>query len=223
MTAFCNKIITMAKLLICVSILLLTITVATATEKIVVLGLFSNKAMVEIHGKRYTLSVGEASKDGITLISSNSREAVLDVNGSVATYTLGTHISSSFTEPVAGTTVTIAPNSNGMYLVNGNINNFQVKFLVDTGATLVSMNKDVANRLGIDYKMIGEKSAVITASGQDQVYIVNLKSVSAGNIQLDNIKAAVHDSDFPDIVLLGNSFLNRVSINRDGQLLELSN
>lgn len=223
MTAFCNKIVNMAKLLICVSLVLLTITVATATEKIIVLGLFSNKAMVEINGKRYTLSAGESTKNGITLISSNSREAVLDVNGSVASYTLGTHISSSFTEPVAETTVVIAPNSNGMYLVNGNINNFQVKFLIDTGATLISMNKNVAKRLGIDYKLIGEKSAVITASGQDQVYIVNLKSVSAGGIQLDNIMAAVHDSDFPDIVLLGNSFLNRVSINRDGQLLELSN
>ncbi len=151
----------MVKLLICISLLLLTITVATATEKIVVLGLFSNKAMVEINGKRYTLSVGESAKDGITLISSNSREAVLNVNGSVATYTLGTHISSSFTEPVTGTTVIIAPSSNGMYLVNGNINNFQVKFLVDTGATLISMNKNVDKRLGIDYKMIGKNQPLL--------------------------------------------------------------
>lgn len=46
----------------------------------------------------------------------------------------------------------------------------------------------------------------MTASGKETVYIVELDTVKVGDIELRNVTAAVHDSDFPDVILLGNSF-----------------
>ena len=69
--------------------------------------------------------------------------------------------------------------------------------------------------------MLGKKSISSTASGLDNVYIINLKKVKIGDIELHDVKAAVSDSDFPQVILLGNSFLNGVDIKREAGLLEL--
>lgn len=126
-----------------------------AVEKIVVNGLFNNMAIVTIDGKQRTLKPGKTSPEGVTLISADSKEAVIEIDGKQETYTLGTHIGSNFKPSEDSTKVTIAPDQGGMYMVNGSINNYQVKFLVDTGATLISMNKFHAKRLGINYKLKG--------------------------------------------------------------------
>ena len=123
---------------------------ALGIEKIVILGLFKEKAIIEIDGNRHILSIGETSPEGVTLISADSTEARLDINGKVGTYILGTRISSSFKPPAGKKTVTIAPDLHGMYHVNGQINDFQMNFVVDTGATFIVMNKYQAKRLGID-------------------------------------------------------------------------
>ena len=89
-----------------------------AVEKITVVGLFKDKAIVHIDGKQRILTIGKTSPEGVKLISANSREAVIEIDGNQETYTLGTHISGEFTAPASGTTVTIAPDSTGMYEVN---------------------------------------------------------------------------------------------------------
>jgi len=193
----------------------------SAVEKITVLGLFRDRAVVRIDGKQRILSPGKASPEGVLLIRANSREAVLEVDGRRDTYTLGDHIGSSFKKPAGGNISTIAPDGNGMYWVNGSINGFQVSFVVDTGATLISMNRHEATRIGLNYKLEGRESTSSTAAGMSKIYIVNLDSVRVGDIELEDVRAAVHDSDYPEAVLLGNSFLNRVKLNRDGRILTL--
>ena len=204
------------------SILLIVFSVTClAVEKITVVGLFRDKAVVKIDGQQHVLSIGQTSPEGVRLISANSREAVLEVNGKEDTYTLGTHISTNYAEPVAGETVTIAPDPMGMYEVNGSINGFQVKFVVDTGATLIAMNKHEAKRIGINYKLDGVESFTETASGYTKNYLVKLDEVRVGDIKLTEVTAAVHDGDFPSVILLGNSFLNRLNMTREGALLQL--
>jgi len=204
----------------CLLLLILSMNVF-AVDKITINGLFTNKAIVTIDGKQRILNVGKPSPEGVLLISANSREAVIEIDGEQNTYTLGTHIGSSFKKPVAGKTVTIAPDRSGMYEVNGSINDFQVNFLVDTGATLISMNSKQARRIGIDYKMQGREGLSETASGLSKIYIVNLDTVMVGGIKLHDVKAAVHDGDFPRIILLGNTFLSRVKMIREGEMLLL--
>ncbi len=192
-----------------------------AIEKLNILGLFKGKAIVQIDGKQRLLTVGEKSPEGVILISANSREAILEIEGERNTYTIGAHISGKFNKPKSGTISTIAPDSNGMYWANGSINGFQVSFVVDTGATLIAMNRHQARRIGLNYKLEGRVSSANTASGVSKIYIINLDKVKVGDIELKNVEGAVHDSDFPKIILLGNSFLNRVSMKREGRILQL--
>ena len=201
--------------------LLLCITNVNAIDKINILGLFKNKIIAKIDGKQHVLAVGGESPEGIVLISSNSNEAIIEINGTRETYTLGSHIGGQFSKPEAGKVSTIAPDRQGMYWVNGSINGFQVDFVVDTGATLISMNKHQAKRIGLNYKLEGSESTSSTASGISKIYIVQLDKVKVGDLEIRNVTGAVHDSDFPEVILLGNSFLNKVNMKREGKILQL--
>ena len=84
------------------------------------------------------------------------------------------------------------------------------------------MNRNVAKRIGLQYKLEGRKSLSDTASGVSKIYVVNLDRVKVGDIELLDVKAAVHDGDYPLLILLGNSFLSRVNMQRNGRLMQLS-
>lgn len=109
----------------------------------------------------------------------------------------------------------------GMYSVAGSINKQPVKFLVDTGASSVAMNRDTAKRLGIDFRYKGTLGWANTANGPVKTYRVKLDSVRVGEIELTNIQGAVLDGASPREILLGMSFLNRVEMQREGELLLL--
>ena len=194
---------------------------AVAVEEITIAGLFRDRAIVVLDGVQRVLIPGKPSPEGVVLISATSKEAILEINGARQTYKLGDHITSQFIASKAGKTITIAPDGQGMYMVNGSINDFQATFVVDTGATLIDMNRTQAKRLGLDYKLQGKESLSSTASGLDKIYLVKLTKVAVGDILLHDIQAAVHDGNFPETILLGNSFLGRVDMKREGQLLIL--
>ena len=202
-------------------IALTTITAgAKAVGKITVVGLFKDTAIVVIDGKRRLLRSGDTSPEGVTLISATSTEAVLEVDGERKRYGLGGRIGGSYAPPEQAT-VRIWPTPNRMYLVLGSINGYPVDFVVDTGATLVSLSGREARRLGIDYRVVGTPGRSSTASGIDEIFLVNLDRVKVGDIELRNVRGAVHDGDFPPATLLGMSFLGRVSMRQVGQVLEL--
>ncbi|MDH3871316.1 MAG: TIGR02281 family clan AA aspartic protease, partial [Gammaproteobacteria bacterium] len=93
--------------------------------------------------------------------------------------------------------------------------------LVDTGATQIAMNDAQARRLGIDYRVTGEPTAITTASRVERAWAVMLDSVKVGDINLRNVSAIVLEGPQPDQVLLGMSFLGRLEIRNDGQLMTL--
>jgi aspartyl protease family protein len=186
---------------------------------ILVLGLFRDMAILRVEGKQYKLRTGEASPEGIKLIAANSQEAILEINGRRETYQLGSHISSSFTAPEKAGAI-IRP-LNGMYKVPGFINRQPVEFLIDTGASSIAMNANQARKLGINFRYEGEEGYSSTASGYAKIYKLKLDSVQVGDIVVKNVEAAVLEGNFPTTALLGMSFLNRVNMKRDGQLLML--
>ena len=193
-----------------------------AIDKITVNGLFQDKAIVTIDGKQRILKKGKASPEGALLIEADSQQAIIKINGKQQTYTLGTQFGSNTPQkPSAGKKVSIPPDASGGYSITGAINGSSVPFIVDTGATLVSMNSNIAKRLGIDYKLEGKQSISYTASGTSKIYIVNLKRVRVGDIELSNVKGAVHEGNFPVITLLGMSFLGKLDMKREGRMMEL--
>jgi aspartyl protease family protein len=196
-------------------------TPAKAVESIHVVGLFTNKAVVQVDGKRRVLAVGKPSPEGVVLISATSESAVLEVDGTRSTFRLGRQITTVFRAPAERPAMQIWPSARGMYSLVGSINGYPVNFLVDTGATLIAMNKNEARRLGIDYVVDGTPSRASTASGVVNTYLIRLARVKIGEIELRDVDASVVDGAFPREVLLGNSFLNRLEMRREGRMLEL--
>lgn len=186
-----------------------------------VLGLFRDQAVVRLDGKQYVLKVGKDGPPGVKLISANSNQAVIEVNGRRDTYEVGSQITTDYVPPPSGTSVIVAPNSQGMYLTAGTINGYPVTFMVDTGASDIAMNREEARRMGIDYRVDGTPRITQTASGTARAYAVVLKKVTVGNIALNDVNALVVDGNSPAEVLLGGSFLNRLSMKRDGKVLHL--
>jgi len=207
------------------SLLLIFFSISYATsvhaiEKIEVQGLFSNKAVLMIDGKRHILAVGKISPEGVKVISADSRGAVLEVDGEQKHYNLGNTVSTSFTKRKSQKE-TIFVNSGGMYMTFGNINGRSVRFLVDTGASAIAMNTEQAKRLGIQYDKVGMPSSVSTASGYAKAYRLRLKSVSVGDITESNVEAFVIDGDHPGPILLGMTFLGRLSVEHSGNAMTL--
>jgi aspartyl protease family protein len=191
-----------------------------AVERIQVLGLFTGKALLLVDDRRYTLAVGESSPEGVKLIAADSDRAIIAINGERREVRLGSQISSHYPE-AQKKVVDIYPDSNGMYRVEGSINNHSVSFLVDTGASAVAMNSGQAKRLGIDYRRKGIAGMAETASAQVPVYQVKLDKVTVGSIRLYGVVAMVIEGAQPSQVLLGQSFLNQLQMKREGALLRL--
>ena len=192
---------------------------ARATD-IEVLALFRDQAVLKVDGARYRLGPGEATPEGVRLVSTYDAGAVLEVEGQQRRIALGSKVRSSYQQS-AREEVQIFRDSTGMFSTVGSINGMPVSFLVDTGATTLAMNSAQARRLGIDFRVEGETGSVVTASGVEQAYAVMLDSVKVGAIQLRNVQAVVLDGPQPQQILLGMSFLGRVDMQNDGQRLLL--
>jgi aspartyl protease family protein len=199
---------------------LLFVTNAYAIEELEVQGLFSNKAVLMIDGKRHILAVGETSPEGVKVISANSRGAVLEVEGQEKQFDLGNTVRTTFAKRKSQKE-TVFVNSGGMYLTFGTINGRSVRFLLDTGASAISMNTEQARQLGIRYDKTGIPSSVSTASGFAKAFRVRLKSVSVGSITESNVEAFVIEGNHPGPILLGMTFLGRLDVEQSGSAMTL--
>lgn len=197
------------------------ITCSVQAMDVHVYGLFPNMAILEVNGKQRKLRVGELTPEGVKLISANSEEAVLEISGKQYRHVLGTRFSATvMTNNERKGEARIWPQK-GMYVIPGSINQQPVQFMVDTGASWVAMNANTARRLGINFRYEGQQGVAGTAAGQVSVYVVTLQSVRIGEIELQNVEGAVIDAPADNQVLLGASFLNRVDLLREGQMMLL--
>jgi aspartyl protease family protein len=206
--------------MLAVSLLMLAGGSAHAVERVVVRGLFANKAVVSIDGRQRLLQVGKRSPEGVLLISADSQSAVLEVNGQRRRYRLGSEVSSSYA-PNRTARLHIAPDSRGMYRTVGTINGQTVNFLVDTGASVIAMNTHEARRLGIPYRLTGVRGRVSTASGYAPAWYVTLRQVTVGELRLRNVRAVVLTGSHPPVTLLGMSFLGRINMQSRGRVMLL--
>ncbi len=184
-------------------------------------GLFPGKALVSIDGgPPRTLSAGQKTPEGVTLISVASDSAAFEIDGQRRLLRIGQPFRSS--GGTDGETIVLAPDTRGSYVTVGAINGKSVRFVVDTGATTVALGTTLASQLGLAYRQ-GRPVTVSTANGNVGAFVILLDSVRVGGITLNNVEAAVSDGmNAWDGVLLGMSFIGRLSMQRDGQVLRLS-
>jgi len=184
---------------------------AMAQTNVRVVGLFANAAVLSVDGQRTLVKAGETGPQGIKVVSADSRSAVLSIDGVNSTHTLSRDYGSGGFATPEKRRLTISKGAAGHYWVTGSVNGNSVPFMVDTGATTIAMNAAQARRLGLDFKNKGTPVMVSTASGTEQAWRVYLNSVKLGAIEVLGVDAMVLDSQFPQDVLLGMSFLSRVS------------
>ena len=208
------------KLIGAVALLLLWSGELWAAPEILASGLFKNKALLTIDGTRHFLKIGEISPEGVQLISSNSKQATIKVDGKLVKLNVSQRISAKFSQAKVAE-VKLLRHRNGHFFASGAINGRPAKFMVDTGATAIAMNIKEARRLGINFES-GVSSKANTAGGIVDTYVVNLNKVRVGSITLHNIAAAVVDGDHPLEILLGNTFLSRVKMNEQAGVMVLS-
>ena len=192
-----------------------------AIKDIHVVALFKDRVVVMIDGKRRVLSSGEASPEGVRLVSADSAGAVFEYQGERLERQLDGRVRAAVKQRDTGDDVLIFRDSAGMFKTVGSINGLPVKFLVDTGASLVAMNSAQARRLGIDYHVEGDLIYVSTASDVVPAYRVKLNIVKVGSIQLRNVSGVVLESAQPAEVLLGMTYLSRVEMINQGNRLIL--
>ena len=193
---------------------------AWAVEQITVEALFPGRAMVSVDGQRRLLKLNKPSPEGLLLISADSKQAVIELDGERRTYLLGSHVTTDYSRP-AQVSAKIWRDDTGSYTTVGTINGRTVNFLVDTGASAVAMHTGDARRLGIQYKLVGNPMYVSTANGTAPAYEVTLDRVQVGDITLNQVRGFVIDSPGSGRVLLGMSFLGRVKIEDQGTVLML--
>jgi len=193
--------------------------VAWATD-VSVVGLFPGKAVVVVNGGApRTMSVGTGAADGLKLIAVDSAGATLEFDGKRHHLAIGEQAMSTARDDNASAVVKLRADGRGHFVASGAVNGSSIRFVVDTGATLVSLSAADAVRAGIQYRR-GEPGMVLTANGPTQVWRVKLNTLQIGDITLHDVDAAVHAVDLP-IALLGMSFLNRMEMNRDGETMTL--
>lgn len=193
----------------------------TTGPRITARGLFDGQALLEIDGRQRLLKVGQSSPEGVRLVAADPRVARIEVGGRQFEVGLDGSIGTSFSRGIEPRSLRLAPAADGHYYVDGTINGTGIRFVVDTGATTVAISRHDARRIGLLYRVDGEPTPVETASGVAQAYRVRFRSVKARTIEVTGVEGIVIDGDYPTTALLGQSFLNRLNMRREGLLLEL--
>lgn len=123
-------------------------------------------------------------------------------------------VSASASQPLV-----LKQNRQGHYIATGMINGSPVVFLLDTGATTMSIPAGVANQLGL--KRLGTAS-VSTANGTATVYPTQLDAVQLGHIVIEDVRGHINPHMGGNTALLGMSFLKHLDLRQRGDTLTIT-
>ncbi len=122
--------------------------------------------------------------------------------------------------PAPANEMVLRPGRGGHYYVTADVGGAEIRFLVDTGASLIALSADDAERIGLEPESLDYTGVVQTANGTMQVAPVTLDEVRIGQMEVDRVKAIVSRAPM-GMSLLGMSFLRRLESYRveDGNLV----
>lgn len=113
--------------------------------------------------------------------------------------------------------VVLKRNRHHHYVANGKINQQNVTFMVDTGATVVSLSPQLAAKLGLK---AGARGYAHTANGTTETRAARIDTLQLGSITLHDVPASItFGMQANDAILLGMSALKDIAFtHRDGTL-----
>jgi len=184
-------------------------------------GMLGNRALLIVDGKPPRSVPPGDTHAGVKVISTSGDEAVVEIAGKRQVLRVGEAPASvgAGAAGARGNRIVLTAGSGGHFLAQGAINGQAAHFVVDTGATFVSMGAADAQRFGLDYKA-GQPGYAQTANGVMPAWRIKLASVRVGDVEVFDVEALVSQRPIPAI-LLGNSFLNRFQMKRDSEQMVL--
>jgi len=106
----------------------------------------------------------------------------------------------------------------GVFESTAVINGVAVPAVMDTAATLVSLDSLTARKIGIDY-LTGEPVMAAVPGGHVRSWRVRIDSVKVGNSMLRHVPGIVHENQKDGPCLIGVSFLGKFAIDyQDGSM-----
>lgn len=215
------------------------------TKSIALKGIAGNKALVAFDNSQpQFISIGQ-SINGVNLINVLNNTAEFKAGQEKFTLKIGDNRNSTINTTPAPQQISgaqSAPNASAVptnlsatsnrvvvnasdggshYVTDGFYDGKPVKFILDTGASMVSMGIDDAIRLGINYAE-GKEVFAETAGGRVPSYLIKAPSVTVGSITIRDVDTIVASSSFGKgkTMLLGQSFLSKVRlIQEQGQMI----
>ena len=180
----------------------------------------ARSALLMIDGEARTLEVG-ALVQGVRLIGLEDGRAIVEVGGRRQTLLLGAAPArvTGHNGPPPPRQILLPMGSGGHYTTIGMINGRVTSFLLDTGATSVSISQIEAEKLGLRY-LYGKRVVTQTANGVVPAYMIDLASIRIGEVEVRDVEAIVIPGQMSH-VLLGNSFLNRFRLRRENDVMTL--
>ncbi|MBT9493541.1 MAG: TIGR02281 family clan AA aspartic protease [Paucibacter sp.] len=178
-------------------------------------------ALLLIDGEARTVAVG-ATVRGVRLLSLDDGRAEIELGGRRQTLLMGAspgRVGDTGAAAAAGRKIIISAGSGGHFTSSGTINGKTTQFLVDTGATAISISQAEAERMGLNFSA-GRSIMTQTANGVVQAHMMQLGSVRVGDVEVRNVEAIVIPGQMSH-VLLGNSFLTRFQMQRHNDVLTL--
>jgi aspartyl protease family protein len=194
--------------------------VPARAAEISLIGIIGDKAAVIAvdGGDPKTVKLGQ-TWNGIRVIAVEKTHATIEYEGRQRVLQLGQHYRGAAAVD-ARQSVTLAADARGHFFADATVNDQPMRFVVDTGASVVVLSAADAGRLGLDWRK-GRPAAMQTANGRTTGYFVKLDKVRVGGIELSNVDGVVVEQGLGTFGLLGMSFLNRVEMRRDGEKMEL--
>lgn len=193
-------------------------------QSLALTGILGDKALIVIDGSAPKLMAVGERQDAVKLLSidTNQHQALIEVMGQQSVLRMGASpvsVGSGISQGGAGRFISIPMGSGGHFFTDGYINGRSVKFIVDTGASVITMGTSDADRLGVNYKQNGTPIQMATANGIIKGQRVTLKSVRIDDVEIPDIDAVV-GPNMP-FVLLGNNFLSRFKMQRNNDMMLL--
>lgn len=144
-------------------------------------------------------SAAGASKAMISIASAQAQAKAPAAESAVAT-----------PASVGGEATSIVKAADGHFWAQAQAGDHAVRFLVDTGASAVTLSPADAARLGYTHDKLVFDHTIITANGQARAALVTLPSLSVAGVRVPHVQALIAESGL-DTSLLGMTYLGRLS------------
>jgi clan AA aspartic protease (TIGR02281 family) len=117
----------------------------------------------------------------------------------------------------SGSSLTLHQQKNGHYVVDGAINDIPLVFVIDTGASFVTLSELVASKAGIECENNG---IMETANGSSDVCMATIARLKFGDFSITDVKCVIAPN--VNYVLLGSNVLEMFKIHQQNREMRIT-